>query len=249
MLGDRSDSQQRLLSVQMHEKDERAVVSRCRDCCLFPVMLPSGNNVNSRLHGTFLKDVFIVSAAFATLSVLVSILIGLALRDRGADAPVINVNVGQFHMIAALMLLTWFGWGYAMCSHCFYRYEINYVVILNLNSPEIDSSRSERYLSALGVARMTAVIALWQGVSLALNIFFWRYTQFDASAAVVLLALYLHLHFLLVPIGFERYSRLALRTTLLRCLAAPFFQVIFLDNIVGDVLTSAQGKHPFFAFL
>jgi hypothetical protein len=71
--------------------------------------------------------------------------------------------------------------------------------------------------------------------------------QYHASSAVVFVVFCFHLLFLVVPIGFERDSRSALRTTLLRCVAAPFFQVLFLDNIVGDVLTSAQGNIPSFA--
>ncbi len=247
MLGAGSSVKYPLLSVQTHVEDEGQSQSRCPDFCLFPVISPSGNKATARLHGTLLKDVLCVSAMLLTLAVLVIILVGLSLRSDGADAPVINVNLGQFNMIVALMLLTWFGWGYATCSKIFYDVGINYVVVLNLDLPSIDPSRRGRYLSALGIARMTAIIALLQGVSLVFSIIFWRYFQYHASSAVVLLVCCFHVLFLLVPIGFERDSRLALRTTLLRCVAAPFFQVLFLDNIVGDVLTSAQGNFPSFA--
>jgi len=231
-----------LLEVQTDIKDEHLSQSWCPSCCLFPVISPSGNN-NSRLHGTLLKDLPWIGAVFVTFAVLMSILFGIMLRNYGEDAPVVNVNLGQFNMIAALMLLTWFGWGYAVSSRFFYGSAINYVDVLNLGTPPIaDPSRRERYLSPLGVARLTATIALMQGVSLGIGITLWRNRHFHASAAVVLLVLFLHLCFLFVPRGFERDSRLALRTTLLRCFAAPWCHVLFIDNVVGDVLTSAQGN-------
>jgi hypothetical protein len=242
MPSDRRSIENPLLTVKVVDEDEQQQNSRCPACCLFPVISPSENNLDARLHGTLLKDIPSVSAVLVTLGVLVSIFIGLTLRYDGASAPVINVNLGQFNMIAALMLLTWFGWGYATCSKFFYDFGINYVVILNLGSPLIDPLHRERYLSALGVARLTAIISLLQGVSLALCIVFWRYSQFEASSVVVLLVFGFHLLFLLFPGGFERDSRLALRTTLLRCFAAPFFHVLFLDVMVGDVLTSCQGN-------
>lgn len=247
MSSDGSSLQNPLLTAKVVDEDEQQQISRCPDCCFFPVISPSENNLDARLHGTLLKDIPSVSAVLVTLGVLVSIFIGLILRYDGADAPVINVNVGQFNMIAALMLLTWFGWGYATCSKFFYDFGINYVVILNLGSPLMDPLRRERYLSALGVARLTAIISLLQGISLALCIVFWRYSQFAASSFVVLLVFGFHLLFLLFPGGFERDSRLALRTTVLRCFAAPLFHVLFLDVMVGDMLTSCQGDFAFFA--
>ena len=234
-----------LLQVQTDVQDDELSQSRCTNCCLFPVISPPGNKGDARLHGTLLKDLPWIGAVFVTFAVLMSILFGLMLRNYGADAPVVNVNLGQFNMIAALMLLTWFGWGYAVSLKIFYGNAINYVDVLNLGTPPIaDPARHERYLSPLGVARLTATIALIQGISLGLVIVLWRNRHFDTSAAVVLLVLFLHLCFLFVPRGFERDSRMALRTTLLRCFAAPWCHVLFIDNVVGDVLTSAQGNAP-----
>jgi hypothetical protein len=245
MQGDSHSIKNPLLNVQTHSEDADPRPSRCPDCCLFPVISPSGKHVDARLHGTLLKDVPWIGAVLVTLGVLFIIIIGLMLRHHGADAPIVNVNIGQFNMIAGLMLLTWFGWGYAVCCKFFYAHDINYVVGLNLGTPPIaDPSRPERYLSALGVARLTALIAVLQGLSLVMCIALWRYLHFDASAVVVFLVFLFHIFFLLIPRLFERDSRLALRSTILRCLAAPLFQVLFIDNVVGDVLTSSQGEYP-----
>jgi hypothetical protein len=234
-----------LLEDQSRREDSRPARSRCPDWCFFPVISPTGKHADARVHGTLLKDLPWISAVLVTLAVLCSIIVGIGLSRHGADAPVINVNIGQFNMIAGLMLLTWFGWGYALCCRFFYAHGINYLLCLNLGTPPIaDPSRPERYLSALGVARLTAVVALMQGLTVVLCIALWRHTHFEASAVVVLIVFLLHLGFLSVPRLFERDSRLALRSTLLRCLAAPFCQVLFIDNVVGDILTSSQGMLP-----
>lgn len=238
-----------LLDAQTHSKDDVRSHSWCPDCCLFPVISPSGNNANARLHGTLVKDVPWIAAVFVTLAVLIVLIAGLLSRHHGADALVVNVNIGQFNLISALMLLTWFGWGYALCSKVLHGYSINYVVTLNLDLPPFaDPARPPRHLSALGVARLTSAIALSQGISLGFSMVFWRYLSFSASSAVGCMLLCFHICFLLVPRGFERDSRMTLRTTLLRCFAAPFCHVFFLDNIVGDVLTSAQSNFPVLLF-
>jgi hypothetical protein len=209
------------------------------------VISPPDGRADFRLHGTLIKDVPWVCALLVTLAILICILAGISLRDKNAYSPVVNVNVGQFNMISAIMLMTWFGWGYAICSRWFLSHGINYVDVLNLGAPPmVDLFRPQRYLSALGIARLTSVIALIQGVSLCILISLWRFKYYYESAAIVVLVFIFHLWFLVVPLGFERDSRLALRTTLLRCCAAPFVHVFFLDNVVGDILTSAQGKCP-----
>jgi hypothetical protein len=242
---DHSQSFKRPLLKSQTHKEDSPQHSRCPDCCLIPLVPPSGAHANARVHGTLLKDLPWISAVFVTLAVLIGIIVGLALSRHGEQAPVVNVNIGQFNMIAGLMLLTWFGWGYALCCKIFYAFGINYVLCLNLGTPPIaDASRPERYLSALGVARLTAIIALLQGLTLVMCIAAWRSLHFKESAVVVLLVSVFHVSFLLVPRLFERDARLALRSTLFRCLAAPFFHVLFIDNIVGDVLTSSQGRFP-----